>query len=581
MLIGVWLGQDDFARGSVRMTFRRCALALVFAVMGVGCATYAVKPLSMPLVGKWDRFELLFESTVAYANPVQDVVVEVTFTGPSGEVSKVDGFWDGTNFWKARFSPPELGTWKYETYCSDTRNQGLHLRSGRFLATAPKHDHRFTRHGPVRVHRSGRYFEHHDGTPFFWLGDTAWSGPLQASDAEWDDYLRERNRQKFTAILWAATPDPVSTGGDRFGEPAFVGDRRIAINPAFFQRLDRRVEAMNAAGFLSVPVMIWDNPRRPLQESRRGLDLPEDQVIVLARYMAARWAANPGAWLLHGDGDYRGARADRWRRIGRAVFGNISHAPVGMHSVLGQWLPAAFQGEMWLDFHGYRSGHDQLEENLRWIVSGPATVDWRRPPYRPFLSLEGPYENQRGPDGVPMRAEGVRRAHYWSLLNAPTCGVVYGGEGVWGRDSGSVSPIGQAREGVAPAWWQSVRLEGAEHMKWLADFFSRIEFYRLRPDQRILMVQPGELDVKRFVSASRTENRDLTVLYSPEDSILYLRPALLPAAYRAVWFSPRSGSVEPAVGRVQGEALVFEAPRAGVDWLLKIEAATSLEGQNR
>jgi hypothetical protein len=34
----------------------------------------------------------------------------------------------------------------------------------------------FYTHGPIHVAASHRHFEHADGTPSFWLGDTWWMG---------------------------------------------------------------------------------------------------------------------------------------------------------------------------------------------------------------------------------------------------------------------------------------------------------------------------------------------------------------------------------------------------------------------
>jgi len=34
------------------------------------------------------------------------------------------------------------------------------------------------RHGQLRVSIDRRYLEHLDGTPFFWLGDAWWMGPV-------------------------------------------------------------------------------------------------------------------------------------------------------------------------------------------------------------------------------------------------------------------------------------------------------------------------------------------------------------------------------------------------------------------
>jgi hypothetical protein len=53
-----------------------------------------------------------------------------------------------------------------------------------------------------------------------------------------------------------------------------------------------------------------------------GFALPEDQAILIARYMVARWQAHDVVWILPGDGDFRGEKAEKWKRIGRAVFGD-------------------------------------------------------------------------------------------------------------------------------------------------------------------------------------------------------------------------------------------------------------------
>jgi hypothetical protein len=75
------------------------------------------------------------------------------------------------------------------------RRSRLHHQSGQFECVAPLGGTPFERHGPLRVSDNRRYLTHADGTPFLWLADTAWNGPLKATDGEWDDYLRERTRQ--------------------------------------------------------------------------------------------------------------------------------------------------------------------------------------------------------------------------------------------------------------------------------------------------------------------------------------------------------------------------------------------------
>ena len=84
-----------------------------------------------------------------------------------------------------------------------------------------------------------------------------WKPALLSTPDEWQHYLRERVRQRFTAIQWVATQWRASPSGDRLNELAFTGTERIAVNPAFFQRLDEKVTALNDAGLLSVPVLLF------------------------------------------------------------------------------------------------------------------------------------------------------------------------------------------------------------------------------------------------------------------------------------------------------------------------------------
>ena len=104
---------------------------------------------------------------------------------------------------------------------------------------------------------------------------------------------------------------------------------------------------------------------------------------LLARYMVARWSAHYVAWILPGDGDYGGSKAERWQRIGRAVFGEGPHAPVLLHPK-GMHLPLAeFREETWLDINAYQSGHGDDESTLAWIVAGPPAKAWSEEPIRP------------------------------------------------------------------------------------------------------------------------------------------------------------------------------------------------------
>lgn len=528
----------------------------------------AAPSLQAASVTQYARFEQSFQSRTAYGNAPQEASLTVTFTGPDGTKSVVPGFWDGGAVWKVRFAPGQAGSWSYETRCSDAANQGLHQQKGTFTVTAPAGASRFATHGPVRVAHDGRYFEHADGAPFFWLGDTAWNGPLLSTDDDWAYYLKERAAQKFTAVQFVATQFRAAPDGDLNKQLAYDGKEKIAINPAFFQRLDKRVESMNDAGLLAVPVLLWAIGGGANPAVNPGHSLPDDQAILLARYMVARWGGNAVAWILGGDGDYRGPKAERWRRIGRAVFGGITHAPVTMHPGGMQWVWNEFIEEKWYGFVGYQSGHGDDDKTWKWITEGPLTEDWAKLPHKPIINLEPPYENHVAYQSKkPHPPLNVRRAIYWSLLGAPTAGVTYGGHGVWGWDDGKTFPTDHPGTGVPLPWKQALVMPAAQEMKHLAEFFESIDFWRLRPAPVAIVNQPGSQAAGRFIAAAKSDKRDLLVVYAPEDRTIEVKLDLMPESPNVTWVNPRTGERSPAVAVVTANTCQFPSPSEG-DWIL-------------
>src|SRR4029078_12281249 len=78
----------------------------------------------------------------------------------------------------------------------------------------------------LRVSENGRYLVRKDGTPFFWLGDTAWLLFQMTTREEAELYLKTRARQGFTVIQAALVMGEERVGGtlrsNRYGDLAFV-----------------------------------------------------------------------------------------------------------------------------------------------------------------------------------------------------------------------------------------------------------------------------------------------------------------------------------------------------------------------
>ena len=541
-----------------------CLAVLVFATIFPQAAQRSANEIP-----RWGLFEAAFTSARTYENPLQDAELRVTFTAPSRRTHAVQGFWDGGTTWRVRFSPDEVGTWTFSTGASPDADTGLHAQKGTFRVVSPRGNTRFDRHGPIRVAKTRTYLEHADGTPFFWLADTGWNAALLSTPEEFDHYTKERVRQRFTAVQWVVTQWRAAPQGDRLNELAYTGQERIAINPAFFQRLDAKMEALNRAGLLSAPVMLWAVGGGSNPAINPGISLPDDQLIRLARYMVARWQGHDVLWMLGGDGDYRGEKAEKWKRVGRAVFGQDPHAPVVMHPGGMHWIHREFQHEPWVDIHGYQSGHGDDEKTLRWMTEGPPAQDWKLAPTKPFINLEPPYENHIAYQSkTPIPPLTVRRAVYWSLLNAPTAGVTYGGHGVWGWDDGTQPPTDHKNSGIPLPWKQALVMPAAEQMAHVAALFTSIDFWRLRPAQDVLAEQPGSETASRQIMAAASAERDLLVIYTPEVRTIVVRTEALPHG-RVEWHNPRTGARTTARGTRAGAVTRFEAPGDG-DWVLLV-----------
>jgi len=540
-------------------------LALVSLLTLFAGASVRAADKTVPVYG---RFEHTLESASAYSNPLQEASLTVTFTGPNGDKLVVPGFWDGGKTWRVRFLPNKTGAWKFETSCSDASNRGLHQQSGTFTADAASGKTALAKHGPIEVAPDGRYFRHADGTPFFWLADTAWNGPLLSSTDEWSQYLKERTRQKFTAVQWVATQFRAAPDGDVKKQLAYSGKEKISINLAFFQRLDEKVEAMNQAGLLSVPVLLWAIKGGGNPNVNPGVSLPDDQAILLARYMVARWGGNAVAWILGGDGDYRGDQAEKWKRIGRAVFDGIAHAPVTMHPGGMQWLWKEFSDEKWYGFVGYQSGHGDDDATLKWLIQGPPTEDWAKLPHRPFINLEPPYENHVAYQSKkPHTPESVRRAIYWSLLCVPTAGVTYGGHGVWGWDDGTKAPTDHAGTGTPLPWRKALTMPGAEQMAHVATFFDSVDWWKLRPAPVVVVNNPGIQAPTKFIAGAKSDDKDLMVVYVPEERTVEIKLESMPSSPNVSWINPKTGEKSPAVAVVTSTTCQFPTPAEG-DWIL-------------
>lgn len=297
--------------------------------------------------------------------------LRVELTSPNGKITTVPGFWDGDQTWRVRFMPTVVGTWKYTTK-SLPAVPGLHEQHGKFTVVKNEGDTIFDILGPLTIAESKTHLAHYVEltTPFFFLADTCWTGPALSSKEDWQFYLQKRAKQGFTAIQYNALSPWRCAPTDAEGLLPYVLEPKFDINPAYFNRLDERIDAINAEGLLAAHVMVWAN-----KKGDAGIELKPEQLGRLLKYQAARYGAHHIFWILAGDNKYTPESAAQWKKLGRAVFADpnfdsrthvVTTHPTGMN-----WPWKDWEEETWLNVLGYQSGHGDGDKTWQWITSGP------------------------------------------------------------------------------------------------------------------------------------------------------------------------------------------------------------------
>jgi hypothetical protein len=372
----------------------------------------------------WYPVELTFDTDDPPDNPYGEALLDVRFEHESGSTATVPGFWDGGDTFRARFAPPETGTWSWETVAGDP---GLD-DSGSFEAEAgddetPLHDHGYLVAGE-------RAFRHADGEPFFWTADTAWAASTRATTEEWAEYLDYRVDQGYNVVQVNALRQ--HDGSRPHDRVPFEDWDLSRPNHGYFQYLDDLVAMAHERGVVPALVALWfeyagANLDWGVPEEYRHEHTPE-QARALGRYLGARYGAYGATWLVSGDSEFDESRLAVYRAAAEAL-GEACQYPVRTaHQPGSQNTPTIVNDEEWLDFHMYQSGHTH---DLT-VPESQARVNRALDPARPVLNGEPCYADMQAYDADEVfDRETVRAAGWLSVLAGANAGLTYGALGIW------------------------------------------------------------------------------------------------------------------------------------------------------
>ena len=533
-------------------------------LLGLSCISAST--MAQSTVQIWNKYEVEFKSSKDYENPIYQVrQFDVLFVSPTGRERKVYGFWDGGTSWKVRFMPDELGDWTWSTQCSDKENAGLHEQKGDFNCVPNESKLNIYAHGAVGHPKGKYYLAYDDGTPYFWAACTAWNGALKSTDEEWSTYLSHRRDHNYNLIQLVTTQwRGCDVSAD--GLAAYEGSGEITINPEFFRRIDQKIDEVNSYGLLVSPVILWALPFGAGRHLSPGYHLPQEEAVLLAKYIVARYQGNHVIWTLGGDGKCYDDLESRWKKIGQQVFEGIDHAPVTLHPHGSSYIGRIYADESWYDLMGYQSSHNNGERVVNWINKGPMSQDWSKLKPMPYINMEPNYEEIQ----FRIDAEDVRNASWWSIFATPISGITYGANGIWPWLREGEEILNHRHAPGTSTWRKSIDFPGSLQVGYLSNFIQAVDWWNYYPAQELLVDQPGDDLYNAFVSIVANDDKSGIMIYIPKSTVIEIRNPML-HAYEMSWLDPQTGKSKKEKTVLNGSKIEIRQEKEG-DWVLKLDA---------
>src|SRR5436190_6136120 len=156
----------------------------------------------------------------------------------------------------------------------------------------------------LRVSENHRYLVQKDGTPFFWLGDTAWELLHRQNREDTLFYLDKRARQSFNVIqtVVLAEMDGLNTP-NAYGQKPLIDNDPTRPNEKYFEHVDWVFAEASKRGLIIGLLPTWGNKVvQGRTEKRNEVIFNETNARVYGRWIGNRYkSATNLVWILGGD----------------------------------------------------------------------------------------------------------------------------------------------------------------------------------------------------------------------------------------------------------------------------------------
>lgn len=422
----------------------------------------------------------------------------------------------------------------------------------------------------LKVSENSRYLCYEDGSPFFYLGDTAWELFHRLTVEESERYLKDRAEKGFTVIQAVAVSE--LNGADEpnaDGELPFIDRQAEKPNEKYFEHIDRVVEIAESLGMYIGMLPAWGCHWK--QNGKPPVLFNKDNAYGYGKWLGDRYKDSAVIWIMGGDrvpDDADTIVLDELAKGLREGDGN-SHL-MTLHPCGPGQSSAYFPDKDWIDFNMNQTSHAARDHfNGRFIQA-----DYARTPVKPVLDGEPRYEQIPVGfylSGITRPSDrfddyDARQAAYWSLM-CGACGHTYGNNNIWQM----YTPDRKPAIGADIPWYEAIHHPGARQMGYMRRFFERHHYEKMLPANELLF------DEVTFgmghTLAMKASDDSAVIVYSPAGAPFGLNMSGFEGKYRVQWFNPKYNTYYQIISWDTNSWQTYTPPTSGrgCDWMLVIE----------
>jgi hypothetical protein len=448
-----------------------------------------------------------------------------------------------------------------------------------FAGINQKNQPAYLKTGKLKVSENKRFLVFEDGTPFFYLGDTAWELFHRLSKPDTEKYLENRHKKGFTVIqaVVLAELDGLNTPNAEGELPLFANDPGKP-NEKYFTHVDWVIKKAEEKGIYIGLLPTWGDKWNKKWGTGPEIFTPEN-ARDYGKYLGTRYKNNPNIiWILGGD---RPVENETHRKIITEMAAGLHEGDKGNHLITfhptgGSGSAQIFHNESWLDFNMRQNGHSiSYTERYNMTLN-----DYNMYPSKPVFDGEPVYEdhpiNFKPDENGHSVAADVRRTLYWNLFSG-AFGHTYGHHSVWQMWSPGKEPVNRP---LLP-WNEAIDQPGAGQMIFGRLLMESRPFLSRIPDNSIIIKNdvptavPGA-GAYSFVATRDSEGTYLMV-YVPVGRKFSIKTSVIKGEEIVVWwYNPRTGEATKA-GKYKNpgeQSFISPTPGECTDWILVIDDAS-------